>query len=87
LAVALSSLDAARNAENYATDPVVLPGNQAARLCLLGAATSSFPACTDLGIMFSSSAGTVSFRDTPMLAYPTGLDKLTISGTGTFSPF
>lgn len=87
LTVALTSLDASRTAESYGTDPVVIPGNQAARLCLLGAGTSSFPACADLGIVFSSTAGTVSFKDTVMLAYPTGTDKLTMTGTGTFSPF
>jgi hypothetical protein len=87
LAVALTSLDAARNAENYGIDPVVVPGNQAARVCLLSAATSSFPGCADLGIVFSSSAGTVSFKDTLMLAYPTGTNKLMMNGTGTFKPF
>ncbi len=87
LAVALTSLDASRTPENYGTDPVVVPGNQAARLCLLGGGTTSFPGCADLGIVFSSPAGTVSFKETVMLAYPTGTAKLTISGSGTFKPF
>ena len=87
LAVALTSLDASRTSENYATDPVVVPGNQAARLCLLGAGTDSFPGCADLGIVFSSSAGTVSFKNTVMLAYPTGTEKLTMNGSGVFKPF
>ena len=87
LAVALTSLDASRTSENYATDPVVVPGNQAARLCILGAATSSFPGCADLGIVFSSSAGTVSFKDAVMLAYPTGTEKVTMNGSGAFKPF
>ena len=87
LSIALTSLDASRTSENYGTDPVVVPGNQAARLCLLGAGTSSFPGCADLGIEFSSSAGTVAFKNTVMLAYPTGTDKLTMTGSGTFKPF
>ena len=86
LAVALTSLDASRAPENYGTDPVVVPGNQAARLCLLGGGTTSFPGCADLGIVFSSPAGTVSFKETVMLAYPTGTAKLTISGAARSSP-
>ena len=87
LSVVLTSLDASHTAENYGTDPVVVPGNQAARVCLLGAGTSSFPGCADLGIAFSSSAGSVSFKDTVMLAYPTGSDKLTMTGSGTFTAY
>ncbi len=87
LAVVLTSLNASNDFDNYATDPVVVPGNQGARLCLLSAATASYPSCEGLGIMFSAAAGTVAFKATPMLAYPSGTATLTMTGTGTFKAF